>query len=357
MRRAGAILFVASLFSACSADLKEGHYNCTTAAQCPTAWFCVGGLCYSSAAGDTDAGPRDAGPPFDAGPDFDAGPPPPDAGGCVCDEDGNLCTTESCATGTCVHAAVVCGTNETCGPDGTCSCQAGFTRCTGVGCVNTLGDPMHCGAACTACGSGISCLSGVCGMCSSAAQCDDLNPCTTDDCVASNCTHVNNDALACSDGTLCTSGDHCSAGSCVATPVSCDDGQVCTMNTCNPASGCAYPPVPGPCDDGDDCTVGDACAAGLCRPGGPRSCPSDGNECTVEACVDGSCGSTDVAEGTLCGGSTGSEGRYHCSGGGCRDLHNCCTATACSTTIRSLCDMYGCCSGCPGAGACAGWTG
>jgi alpha-tubulin suppressor-like RCC1 family protein len=43
---------------ACSVDLAEGHYRCTTADECPSGWSCSAGACYSH---PFDAGPADTG--------------------------------------------------------------------------------------------------------------------------------------------------------------------------------------------------------------------------------------------------------------------------------------------------------
>ena len=50
------------------------------------------------------------------------------------------------------------------------------------------------------------------------AGCDDNNPCTTDSCEGSTCSHSPNQA-SCDDGKPCTSDDVCSAGSCAGKPL------------------------------------------------------------------------------------------------------------------------------------------
>lgn len=62
--------------------------------------------------------------------------------------------------------------------------------------------------------------------CTTNAQCDDGNPCTTDTCNSGTCSHTNNND-SCNDGNLCTNGDVCSGGACAGTPVSCPPGQTC----------------------------------------------------------------------------------------------------------------------------------
>jgi len=119
----------------------------------------------------------------------------------VCD-DGNVCTTDSCAaSGQCVHAAV---------------------------------------------------------------SCDDGNACTLDACDAgAGCLAVPNNGVACDDGNACTSGDRCAASACRGSAIAgcclladdCDDGNPCTVESC--AGGfCRNQPR--------DCAVADKCAAGFC---------------------------------------------------------------------------------------------
>ncbi|MEC9071606.1 MAG: hypothetical protein VX938_04465, partial [Myxococcota bacterium] len=45
-------------------------------------------------------------------------------------------------------------------------------------------------------------------------QCDDGNPCTTDDCEAGSCIHVSREGVSCDDGDPCTHGDQCVASDC-----------------------------------------------------------------------------------------------------------------------------------------------
>ena len=70
--------------------------------------------------------------------------------------------------------------------------------------------------------------------CSTAVDCEDGNPCTTDVCNAdSSC---QNDALpdgsSCSDGDACNGPETCQAGFCaVSVPLVCDDGNPCTSGS------------------------------------------------------------------------------------------------------------------------------
>src|ERR1019366_305310 len=55
--------------------------------------------------------------------------------------------------------------------------------------------------------------------CTTAAQCNDGNPCTVDKCVKNACAYTNkSDGTTCSDGNACTKGDTCQAGACAGGP-------------------------------------------------------------------------------------------------------------------------------------------
>jgi hypothetical protein len=91
--------------------------------------------------------------------------------------------------------------------------------------------------------------------CTSAAECDDGNACTSDVCNADgSCDHP---AASCDDGDLCTTDSCDPALGCGHQPVSCDDSSLCTTDSCNPATGCENQPVN--CDDGVACTL-DSCS-------------------------------------------------------------------------------------------------
>jgi len=77
--------------------------------------------------------------------------------------------------------------------------------------------------------------------CAVAADCDDQNPCTTDDCSEGECLHSNNTAQ-CDDGDPCTVGDVCIGGTCSGEPLD-SDGDGYVSDAC--AGG-------NDCDDSDD---------------------------------------------------------------------------------------------------------
>src|SRR6185295_8227684 len=61
----------------------------------------------------------------------------------------------------------------------------------------------------------------------------------------------------CNDNNACTT-DVCNNGTCEHAPVTCNDSNPCTTDTCNPATGCVFTPMV--CDDGNPCTS-DACVS------------------------------------------------------------------------------------------------
>lgn len=101
-------------------------------------------------------------------------------------------------------------------------------------------------------------------------------------------------------------GELCSDGGCAP---ECNDGNPCTDDVCVGGS-CTFTPTPGPCDDGNPCTIGDSCSGSVCMPGSPLVC-DDGSICTDDICVDGSCTFTPTP-------------------GPCDDLDACTVGDACS---------------------------
>jgi hypothetical protein len=136
--------------------------------------------------------------------------------------------------------------------------------------------------------------------CTTAADCDDGNPCTVDACNLSlGCQHTPGNA-----GTVCRA----AAGACDAAETCNGTSAVC------PADG--QQPNGTSCSDGNACTVGDACQGGVCLPGAPTTC-NDNNACTDDACnpLTGLCTFTNdntntCTDGDVCTTDT-------CSGGAC----------------------------------------
>jgi hypothetical protein len=226
-------------------------------------------------------------------------------------DDGQLCTTDSCAPLTgCDNAAVECPAGEQCDPaDGICKAPPGCT--VDADCDDTL----FCNGAETCDTATGTCQPGT------PPDCDDGVGCTVDTCdeTSDTCVNTPNDAN-CDDGDVCNGSETCDATlDCQAgTPLDCDDQELCTTDSCDSVSGCANVPVECPageiCDSTDglckpepDCTVDADCddgffcngvetcdvATGTCQAGTPPDC-DDGVDCTVDTCdeVNDACANT-----------------------------------------------------------------
>jgi 6-phosphogluconolactonase (cycloisomerase 2 family) len=197
------------------------------------------------------------------------------------------CATGSCTDGVCCNSA--CGGNDlndcqACSvaagapSDGTCAPLTGTTCDDGNFCTTDV------------------CASGTCVGTPVAddTACDDGNNCTdTDVCTGGHCGGTNlPDDTPCDDGDLCTQTDQCEAGQCTGSnPVICPTPDQChDVPACDPSTGvCSNPLLPDltSCDDGDICTT-DYCFSGVCSAYSPRYgtlyvdvAGSDaGNDCT-----------------------------------------------------------------------------
>lgn len=67
-------------------------------------------------------------------------------------------------------------------------------------------------------------------------------------------------------------------------PLNCDDGNPCTTDECAPATGCVHTNNTDPCSDGDACTTGDACSGGVCASGAPVVCAASPGACPPPVC-------------------------------------------------------------------------
>ncbi len=282
----------------------------------------------------------------------------------LCD-DGNQCTTDSCA--------------------GEAGCQ-----------VDALdGGECKDGNACTV---GDHCQGGVC--LGSPVECDDSNPCTTDSCDGfGGCSFQDNDAV-CDDGNVCTVADRCDGGQCMGTPVDCqcqtdadcldlEDGDSCNgslvcdtttfphqcvvdletlvvcppppadthapclASACDAASGeCSLVAVNEgwACNDDDPCTTGEHCEAGNCGGGLPTNC-ADGNACTNDSCAPGQ-GCVHEASAGPCSDGDVCTLKDQCADGVCQpggQTLNCDDGNPCTT---DSCDSIEGCSHAPAAGPC-----
>lgn len=231
-----------------------------------------------------------------------------------CDADGNACTTlDYCQKGTCVPGGPkACSDGEQCTLD---SCDIKTGKCVHNTSAN---DGDVCDADASICTFKDVCKAGLC-TAGLALDCNDDNPCTSDDChPLTGCTHAKN-AQSCSDNNGCTVGDVCAAGGCKAGVLkTCIDGDKCTLDGCDAKTGsctfieivgcskkckksndcadsnpctadvcdsgiCKNPANSAQCDDGSVCTSGEACDGGACVAKGSKSC-DDGNPCTDDSC-------------------------------------------------------------------------
>ncbi len=263
---------------------------------------------------------------------------------CLPLDDGDLCN----GVPTCVKeggkglckadpsSAVQCGPSPV--PCTSHVCQPSTGQCLPQPAPEHDGKPCDDGDACT---TGTGCAGGSCTL-GQLIACDDGKPCTKDACSAtSGCVYAPLDAtVSCDDGNACTSADTCDGkGTCIGQPVAaCNDNEACTMDACDAAKGCVFAPIDNgaPCNDGDACTIGDACSGGSCKGGQSKVC-DDQMPCTLDGC-DASTGCTvkPVQSGTPCDdGVVCTEGDACDAEGGCfGTLKNCedgkpCTLDAC----------------------------
>jgi hypothetical protein len=225
-------------------------------------------------------------------------------------------------------------------------------------------------------------------LCQSAAECDDGDPCTTDECDrwAGECVHQSaccTSAADCDDGQVCTQ-DVCESGACkhaplqgcCATNADCDDGDACTEDTCNATTrACDHRRLPGcctadaQCDDGDPCTR-DACLGLQCSHDPVAGCCEaaadcdDGDPCTTDGCdtarhecthadVAGCChAAAECSDGNTCTTDTCSSA-HQCAHapvtGCCNASSECDDGDACTTDI---CTVNHACVHSPVAGCC-----
>ena len=120
------------------------------------------------------------------------------------------------------------------------------------------------------------CVGGVCVH--NISNCSDGNVCTVDDChPVLGCSIAPADG-DCNDGSVCTVSDTCTAGQCQGAALPCDDGDSCTADSCHALAGCQHVVMVGaPCEDGDLCSAGDTCGTGGCQAGPAMACETCGD--------------------------------------------------------------------------------
>src|SRR5438094_2331660 len=197
-----------------------------------------------------------------------------------------------------------------------------------IPCCAASGDPLT-NASCSATDTTTFYPGGFWPSCTSNADCDDHDPCTTDTCDGTGvCQHTAApDGTACNDGSACTQTDTCQGGTCVgANAVVCTAQDQCHVaGTCDPATGiCSNPNASNglPCNDGNACSQTDTCQAGTCMGGSFVVCSAsdqchDAGTCNPStgacsnpakpngaACNDGNaCTQTDTSQAGICTGS------------------------------------------------------
>jgi len=183
------------------------------------------------------------------------------------------------------------------------------------------------------------------GACTSNADCDDSNPCTTDSCNTSsgNCQHNPANGLSCSDGNVCNGNEVCQGSSCrVGTNAA--EGTVCgsadssdcnAQDTCNgsgtcvdrfKAAGVQCRAASGQCDVAETCT------------GSSAACPADGFASAAKTC-------TGSSQGGVCDDDTAD----HCSGSSNACIDGFKSATVTCRDAAGACDVAETCSGSSGA--------
>ena len=191
------------------------------------------------------------------------------------------------------------------------------------------------------------------GKCSTDAQCDDQNVCTTDVCdtTKGTCGHTNN-TLSCTDGNSCTQNDVCSAGACVpGAAVTCAALDGChTAGVCNPMTGvCSNPNKAdgSACSDTNACTKTDTCQSGVCTGQNPVVCPAPDACHTAGSCnmQTGMCTNPAKADGTACDDSNACTATDVCQAGICTGQSPVACPAPDSCHSAGLCDtVTGTCS-------------
>ncbi len=150
-------------------------------------------------------------------------------------DDGNACTTDSCAAGVVTNMPVVCTALDQCHVAGVCNPGTGV--CTDPNMVDgTLCDDSDFCTQTDACQLGI-CTGSNPVVCTALDQCHVAGVCNPGTGV---CTDPNiADGTLCNDSDFCTQTDSCQLGVCAGgAPLDCNDLNACTQDSCVAATGC-----------------------------------------------------------------------------------------------------------------------
>jgi cysteine-rich repeat protein len=217
-------------------------------------------------------------------------------------DDQNECTTDTC-DGTCSHASddahvpaqtmagdclkqVCSGGKTSTVPDDADPPAAAADPCSPVSCAGgkIVTTPLGDGMSCMLGGKTGTCSGGKCSTeCTTAADCDDMNPCSTDTCSASKCGHSFLPDDTATPGFTEVAGDctrHvCKSG--LSTAVADGADAPAAPNECVLSSCQGMTPATANKPDGQACTTGgDFCLGGACH---PNAC-GDGIHFGTEAC-------------------------------------------------------------------------
>ncbi len=289
-----------------------------------------------------------------------------------CPAPGGVCAVAACVAGACtvLPSSLCCGVDEDCG-GGTCGPRACIDgECVSLappaGCCESAADCDD-GDSCT----DDRCAAGTCahdhrlGCCSGPFECDDGDSCTLDGCHDGLCRHdgVSGCCSAdgdCDDGIGCTV-DRCVQGGCAAAPIPgcCSQALDCLVGSCLAANciggRCAASPLGVCCTDDAECASAHPCEAGSCVSGicvieplagccvADADCPTPLDACQRPRCLAGVC--TTTPEPGCCTGSCA-------AGAGCAATS--CTGHQClSAPVDACCADGGPCVD-PGIGCNSG---
>lgn len=192
-------------------------------------------------------------------------------------DDGNACTSETCAGGMQNHPNV---------PNG---------------------DPCEEGDACTlmdSCQTG-TCIAGTPKTCMALDACHVAGVC---DSMTGLCSNPNAaDGTMCNDNNACTQTDSCSAGTCTGSnQITCTASDQChAVGTCDPMTGmCSNPNAADGtmCNDNNACSQTDTCQSGTCTGSNQITCMAS-DQCHVAGTCDpmtGMCSNPAAMDGTVC---------------------------------------------------------
>lgn len=269
-----------------------------------------------------------------------------------CTDDSNVCTSDYCAAGVCLHAPQAtgsgCGSGKVC--DDTSQCSAGCfidAKFVPDGTVDP-DDP------CKVCDASQSTAGWV--VAANGAACpDDGNPCTADACQNDACKHT-----PVATNTPCGNGGKClTFGTVGFCNVSCSiggksfaEGAVNPANTCETCQTAVSKTAWTPLSDGSSCGTTSCTAYAPCSYS--NDCATNGTQdrtCTDHACNAGKCLTTTRADPKACSRST--------DGAACTDDGSACTSDVCagsSCTHPKSAAGSSCGSGqiCDGNGSCIG---